>query len=180
MTLLARRRHYHFDHARHISKYYWLWVLTFACCLGTQQKEILSVSAEQKIEKCVVTTWPGRTVLLCPETTRTTDSQGIRNKNYLLWLDLNQNPMGLEFAALLLHKLCQLKKWIKACLYHSTVDEDRLETLVTTMDHWIEDLLPNERHAMVPPQPQHWFRRATINCRECGSLQLRDVCFHIN
>lgn len=54
------------------------------------------------------------------------------------------------------------------------------ETSVAAVNHWIDDLLADQQHFMVPLEAQHGLRWATGDCREGGRLQLGNIGLDVN
>jgi len=62
---------------------------------------------------------------------------------------------------------------------HPAVDEDGLETFVTTVDHRVHDLFPNQVHFVVPVKGQHRGWVASIYRGESRCFHLTNVSFHV-
>ena len=62
---------------------------------------------------------------------------------------------------------------------HPPVDQDRLQTLVTRVNHWVENLLAHQVDRVVPVQVQHAGGVASVNGGEGWRLQLANVRLHV-
>ena len=71
------------------------------------------------------------------------------------------------------------KEQAKTANYQSSINQNRFQTLVTAMNHWVEYFFTYQIDWLRPVKTQHWLRRTPIQCCECWSLKLWYISFQI-